>query len=263
MAIDLTELYKQRQAIDAEIKTLREQAVREGESIVVDGVTIDAVMNIEGELPNPVKTDFFPTYRKDSNGDVIEVGEISFESLVDEFVGGAISVRDEALEAAQNFKNEVEETLAGVDEDLDSLKEDFNSHVNQKTEEAESDINGVRDQAIAEINGKLHLGYRTVIGDGTSTEFTITHNLGCEWVVTQIWYADLSKAGYFYLDEIDQNTLKITFASAPDIDGVEVRIISSERVEMAELPDNFQVGPENLSSDCYMSGDEITDIIGG
>ena len=113
----------------------------------------------------------------------------------------------------------------------------------------------------AEIEATVHPGYRETIGDGTTTEFTITHNLHAEWVVTQVWYKDLTKAYPYQINEIDQNSLEIAFQTAPETDGVEVRIISAQRVDIAELPDDFQVKPENIAPETVLTTEEIQQII--
>ena len=50
---DLTSLYKQRAALDAEIKATREAAAKAGEIIVIDGKEYDSTLDFEGSLPNP------------------------------------------------------------------------------------------------------------------------------------------------------------------------------------------------------------------
>ena len=65
MDTTLSELRAQRQALDAQIQEKEAELARSGESVVIDGQKIDSVMNIEGELPTPQDTDFFPTYRKE------------------------------------------------------------------------------------------------------------------------------------------------------------------------------------------------------
>ena len=64
------------------------------------------------------------------------------------------------------------------------------------------------------------------------------------------------------IQELDSNSLKVSFYEPPAADSVEIRVISAERVEIADIPDNIEIGPENLSSDCFMTAEEITAIIG-
>ena len=115
-------------------------------------------------------------------------------------------------------------------------------------------------QMLQQMKGMIHPGYRVTIGDGHTTEFYIKHNLHSEWVQPFCWFSDVSKAGYYVFDEIDEDTLKVTFRTAPEQDGVEIRIIPSQRVEIAELSEELQVNPVNLQ-DCALTTEEIAEII--
>lgn len=111
-----------------------------------------------------------------------------------------------------------------------------------------------------EINGKYHPGYRVTIGDGITKEFLIKHDLHSEWVQAFCWYKDVSKAGYYVFDEVDMDTLKVTFRTAPEANSVEVRIIPSQRVDILELADDMQVKATNLQ-DVSLTTEEIAQII--
>ena len=163
MAIDLTELYKQRQAIDAEIKTLREQAVREGEVIVIDGVTIDSTIDVDGEMQNPVETDYFFTYRKDDNGDIIDQGEITYKDLIDRFGQGISGKEDEAIQAIEDAteenKTELDTYAEGIKtESLDPLVERAETAATnaeaseQGAETAYNNTVAAKDEAVEAIN---------------------------------------------------------------------------------------------------------------
>lgn len=163
MAIDLTELYKQRQAIDAEIKTLREQAVREGEVIVIDGVTIDSTIDVDGEMQNPVETDYFFTYRKDDNGDIIDQGEITYKGLIDRFGQGISGKEDEAIQAIKDAteenKKELDTYAEGIKtESLDPLVDRAETAATnaeaseQGAETAYNNTVAAKDEAVEAIN---------------------------------------------------------------------------------------------------------------
>ena len=128
--------------------------------------------------------------------------------------------------------------------------------INKNVEENLEESQGIRN----EINGKYHPGYRVTIGDGETTEFFIKHDLHSEWVQAFCWYKDVSKAGYYVFDEVDMDTLKVTFRTAPEANSVEVRIIPSQRVDILELADDMQVKASNLQ-DVSLTTEEIAQII--
>lgn len=116
------------------------------------------------------------------------------------------------------------------------------------------------EQLLQQIKNTVHPGYRVTIGDGTTKEFFIKHNLHSEWVQAFCWYKDVSKAGYYVFDEVDMDTLKVTFRTPPETDSVEVRIIPSQRVEILELADDMQVKATNLQ-DVALTTEEVAEII--
>lgn len=108
---DLTSLYKQRAALDAEIKATREAAAKAGEIIVIDGKEYDSTIDFEGSLPSPAITDYIPTYRKDDNGDITDAGEITYGDLVDSFAQEAVGAGNTAV---QNIENAEDSALASI-----------------------------------------------------------------------------------------------------------------------------------------------------
>lgn len=282
MAVDLTSLYKQKRALEVEIEKAQAEARANGEVIIIDGKEYDSTMDFEGMLPNPVDTDFFPTYRKDENGDISDTGEITYADLIARFGQGVTDSKQDAIdaindhvssviteqinpkvEAVEEIKTEVE----GIQTEINSKVDGFTSTVEEAEtsiatgkEDALNAIESAENDATAAINGMKHPGYREVIGDGTTKLFTIKHNLNCEWVVTQIWYPDETKHYPYILKEVDNNTLEISFYLAPEA-GTEVRIISNERVSTSELPSDFKITTANLGPDVVLSQSEITQII--
>ena len=131
---DLTELYKAQASINAQIKTARAEAAKNGEVIIIDGKEYDSTMDFEGELPNPVDTDYFPTYRKDDNGDIAGSGEITYKALVEKFASEATTIKNQAIDAG----NEALESIS-------TAKSDALSSIGQ------SDTTGARGDAITSI----------------------------------------------------------------------------------------------------------------
>ena len=142
---DLTELYKAQASINAQIKTAREEAARNGEVIIIDGKEYDSTMDFEGELPNPVDTDYFPTYRKDDNGDIAGSGEITYKALVEKFASEATNIKNQAIDAG----NEALESISGA-------KSDALSSIGQ------SDTAGARGDAITSITNTLNAALSSI-----------------------------------------------------------------------------------------------------
>lgn len=289
MAVDLTELYKQRNAINAQIEEAQKQAREAGETVIIDGKEYDSTMDFEGLLPNPVDTDYFPTYRKDDNGDITDSGEITYAELIDRFGAEAVSAvetaKDQAIQDVSDSVDNVIETqidpkisaaeeaasaaesaktaIDAIKTDIDETVSGFDTSVEQATSSALSDISEAKDEAISALGSKMHVGYRAIIGDGVTKSFTITHNLGSQWVFCQIWFNDLSDKCYYKLQEIDSNSIKIDFDFAPPADSVDVRIVPNVRIEdpTASLPDDFTLTKEHIDDSVECTPEEMQALI--
>lgn len=236
MAVDLTSLYKQRNAINQQIEEAQKQARENGEVIVIDGKEYNAVWDFEGMLPNPVDSDLFPTYRKDENGDITDSGEISYSELISRFGG---KVTDAEAEALANIQQAV------------------------------TNFNQIVQEAIEHIQGLDNTGYTCTIGDGTTTTFTITHNLGTQKYLFQPW----SKLDDYSLDAwsiktIDANTAEITFESPPPADGVDLYFAPiSMYGDINGIPfENIKdvlITPEQIDPSCMMSKEDALAILNG
>ena len=131
---DLTNLYKQKAVLDAEIKAAREAAAANGEVIIIDGKEYDSTIDFEGMLPDPVATDYFPTYRKNENGEITDAGEITYQELVDEFASEATTIKNQAIDAGNEALDDISDAKS---EALTSI--------------GESDTEGARGEALTSI----------------------------------------------------------------------------------------------------------------
>lgn len=145
--------------------------------------------------------------------------------------------------------------------EIGTAKTDALSEIGTLKESALSDIEDQKDAAIEELKGNLHVGYSTTIGDGTTTDFTITHNLGSEWTIPFVLFADPEKAYYHKYFDVDQNTARIVFDFPPDSDGVEVRILPNVRVEVADLPATMTISRNNLDEDTECTAEDVQELI--
>lgn len=132
---DLTELYKKQRAVAQEIDDALKAAKESGEVIVIDGKEYDSTMDFEGELPEPKDTDYFPTYRKDDNGDITGSGEITYKALIEKFGASATEILNQAILAGETSVENIQEALTAA---LVAIGQD--------------NASGARGQAIAAIN---------------------------------------------------------------------------------------------------------------
>ena len=167
----------------------------------------------------------------------------------------------------QQQQEELKHTLqVPIAEDHESAQEKLLQIIqigNQVTEDKEHIDNMVQqsEDILSQMEGMLHPGYRETIGDGATAEFTINHNLNAEWVSVQVWWSDLAKAYPYQFKELDKNSIRVTFAKAPEFNSAEIRIISSERVDIPIIGEDVKLSPPNLT-ECTLSSDEIAEIIG-
>ena len=134
---DITELYKQRQALDEQIQNAINEAKEGGEVITVDGRDFSSFIDFEGKLQDPKLTDLIPLYRKDTDGDIDlnYTGERSVQELIDLFGAEATTLLQQAIEAGETSV-----------EDISNAKTDALAAI------GESDSAGARGNAISSIN---------------------------------------------------------------------------------------------------------------
>ena len=131
----LSELLAERRALDAQIEEAKTAIARSGESVVIDGETIDSTVNVEGELANPKDDAFLFTYEKAENGDIKNVGELTYKQLVDRFAQEATTILNQAIAAGETSVENIQEALTAA---LAAIGQD--------------NASGARGQAIAAIN---------------------------------------------------------------------------------------------------------------
>ena len=162
----LQELKAQRMALDAQIQAAEDEIARSGESIVVDGQTFDKVADFEGTLPSPADTDFFPTYRKDSNGDIVSTGEITYAGLVDAFAEEATTILNQAIAAGNTAVGNISDAQAAA---LGAIGQDDSSGARGA---ALSSIGTAKDNALSAIGQTDSEGARKNALDAISAALT-------------------------------------------------------------------------------------------
>lgn len=69
-------------------------------------------------------------------------------------------------------------------------------------------------------------GFKSTIGDGSALEYTITHNLGTQDVIIQLWaVSDTDDVPFYTASVIDGNSIKVTFDEAPAASSITVLIL--------------------------------------
>ena len=191
MAGDLTELRKQRAALDAEIEKAQEEVVKSGEYVVIDGEKIDSTLKVEGELLEPKETDFFFTYRKTADGDIDgEPGEITYKQLVDAFCKRATDILNETVSAGTSAIERINTTrdsalsaIGKTDSEgarkaaLDAIAA---ARANALSAIGESDSEGARGAAISAIN-QLFQNVANAINNANSAWNSKVQNDNSTW----------------------------------------------------------------------------------
>ena len=178
----------------------------------------------------------------------------------------AASLAQAAANSAEDIKNYVEQAEQGAVEGISTAKEDALNSISQTSSDALTSISTAKEEAMTSLENRLHVGYRTVIGDGVTKSFTITHNLNSEWVFCQVWFTDLSAKYYYRLQEVDSNSIRIDFDFAPLANSVDVRIVPNVRIETPEggtgtLPEDFKVTQNNIDESVECSEADIAELL--
>lgn len=252
MAVDLTELYKQRNALNQQIEEAQKQAREAGETVIIDGKEYDSTMDFEGLLPNPVDTDYFPTYRKDDNGDITNSGEITYADLIKRFGAATIAEVEDAKDQAISTVN-------------DSVASAIEEQVDPKIAEIETKQQEL-DEKIDDFNAKNPVGFIATVGDGTNTEFTVTHNLGTTKFLFQVWSKIDDDVPAWNIQTIDANSVKITFDTAPASNGIDLLFAPIVQItDVSEIPwanvTGVSITPDMLSEGCYMTKEQALAIL--
>ena len=135
---DISELMRQRAALDLQIQEEVSNARSSGETITIDGREFTSFIDFEGKLSTPEEKDWIPLYRKDSNGDIILPGEITIEDLVAAFCAEASSLLAQAIKAGETAVGNINNAGTAA---LDSIGRD--------------DSSGARGAAISSLQAKL------------------------------------------------------------------------------------------------------------
>ena len=186
-------------------------------------------------------------------------------------------IQAEVNNAVQGFDDTVNEAKTDAVSEITTAKDNAKTEISNSKESAldaigESDTEGARgdaissiaekkSEALSELSSKMRVGYRTVIGDGTTKVFDIHHNMDCEWTLYSLAFSNIGKASYYQAWDTDRNTLHIEFDFAPEADSVEVKIIPNIRIETGAITPGSEIGMENLPSEMYCTEEQISNLL--
>ena len=80
-------------------------------------------------------------------------------------------------------------------------------------------------QAQAAVNIPDIYGYSETIGDGSTLEFTIIHNMNTTTIIHDVWANTDDGVGFYSISTINANSLKITFEEAPAAGAITVNLL--------------------------------------
>lgn len=95
-----------------------------------------------------------------------------------------------------------------------------------ETDAGSDDARAVTPAKLAAYSGRMK-GYVATFGDGAATSYTITHNLGTEDVIVQIWETGGNKRMLFGYEAriASTNAVTLLFNSAPSLNSLRVRVL--------------------------------------
>ncbi len=187
-----------------------------------DGITYDNTTGTFSVSTDGITKDMI-------NSDVAGVGLIqnvdgSLEVNVD---GTSIIKTGDLIKVQQSY---VANNLQGDGLAYNGTTEKIDVNVDGTTLEVSSDAVQVKDGGItqtkleATLEGKIVNAYKTLIGDGTTTSFNITHGLGSEDIFCSAWKVDTKEHVECMITIVDANTVTFGAFPAPSANNIKVLI---------------------------------------
>ena len=216
------------------------------------------IIDIQADITQKVATiEGYPEQIEQKTEESIETIDTEKQSAVD-------TINTEEQSALSAIDSAKESALDAIGEsDTEGARGNAIESINFSKESALDSIDAQKESALTELNGKMHVGYREMIGDGSSTTFIITHNLGCQWVLCQVWFTDLGAKYYHSIHELDNNRIQIDFNYPPPASSVDVRIVPNIRLEEGggSLPDDFLITQEHIDDSVECTQSDVADLI--
>ncbi len=208
------------------------------------------------------------------NGEPIDADNIeeAFDSIVamiqqiDEMLSRSIllSIADEGQSFVIPNRAERAEMVLGFDD----TGTEFKVYVNpQKALDEAAALRDQMETSLSYIKGieeyikdRYTRAYQVTIGDGTSTEYTINHNLGTSDIVVQPWTSNAAGLPIYVAEISDENTLKMTFEEAIGVDEVSVVITAIRDTYKTKI--QYDDIAEETFEEMAIKSDNLSEIIG-
>lgn len=110
------------------------------------------------------------------------------------------------------------------------------------------------------IKERYTRAFQVTIGDGTSTEYTINHNLGTSDIVVQPWTTNSEGLPIYEAEIQDDNTIKITFDEA--IGENEVSVVITAIRDTYKTKIQYDDIAEETFEEMAIKSDDLKEIIG-
>ena len=141
----------------------------------------------------------------------------------------------------------------------------------EMVEQSKQEILNIQNQLedlLDNFNANNAVGYITTVGDGTSSEFTITHNLGTTKFIFQVWGKNSDEdVPAWRIETIDANTVKLICETVPAADSLDLYFAPIVQYEdINDIPfENLSgtIKPEQIDPSCLMSKEAALEILNG
>lgn len=175
--------------------------------------------------------------------------------------GNTIVMYKNPDDAVQQIEDVVDQ-IGSMKNDVEKFKDDAQEAAVDAVKAAES-IESAKDY----MDAAKMAGFEAVLGDGSSTEFTVKHNLQTRKLFTQIW--DNTDAGIpvWYISIIDDNTLKVSFESAPPAESLTLYISAIYSRELTNVKISWgnvidvAIRPDQVSDEFFMTKEEMLEFL--
>lgn len=113
------------------------------------------------------------------------------------------------------------------------------------------------------IKERLARAYQETIGDGTSLEYTVNHNLGTQDIVVQLWSTDAEGLPIYEVSIMDDNSVKVSFEEAIGSGAVSVVVTSIKETYIKVKDVQYEdIAPETFDK-MAIPEKQLSEIIGG
>ncbi len=218
-----------------------------------------------------------------TEGDGFEDNAKYYKELADTARQTAETKASEALQSKNDAENakELAKKYANADEDVvvetiegeaQYSSKHYMKKVEKKSETVIDELESKGDEIKDYLDKYRSRGYHCPIGDGTTTQYTITHNLGTTLIQPWIIATDPDAVIPFTrFTAVDENTISVVFEWTPPANQMILCISTIKEIaESTGLPtgkiqwsqiENVKITEDQLDSSLFMSAEEANQIL--